>query len=72
MACVKEVRGFGLLVGIQLDRPAGPLVDALRARGLLVITAGKGDIVRLAPPLIVSSLEVNRAIALIADELAKL
>ena len=33
---------------------AGPLAAAARDRGLIVITAGKGDIVRLVPPLIVS------------------
>lgn len=32
---------------------AGPLVAAARDRGIIVITAGKGDIVRLVPPLIV-------------------
>lgn len=32
---------------------AGPLVAAARDRGVIVITAGKGDIVRLVPPLIV-------------------
>ena len=36
-----------------LPQMAGPLVTAARDRGLIVITAGKGDIVRLVPPLIV-------------------
>ncbi|KAL4421406.1 hypothetical protein ABPG75_010697 [Micractinium tetrahymenae] len=55
---VKEVRGLGLICGIQLDRMAGPLVTAARDRGVIVITAGKGDIVRLVPPLIVSEEEI--------------
>lgn len=50
---VQEVRGLGLICGIQLDVPAGPLVAAARDRGIIVITAGKGDIVRLVPPLVV-------------------
>lgn len=56
---VKEVRGLGLLVGVQLDIMAGPIVDKARELGVLVITAGKGDVIRLAPPLIVSEAEID-------------
>ena len=63
---VKEVRGAGLLVGIQLDVMAGPVVEACRQKGLLIITAGKGDIVRLVPPLIVSEKEVEQAVEILA------
>jgi len=70
--CAREVRSAGLLVGLQLDRPAAPLVEALRARGLLAITAGKGDVLRLVPPLTVSAVQVNQAVALIGDELRRL
>lgn len=37
---------------------AGPLVTAARDRGVIVITAGKGDIVRLVPPLIVRWVQI--------------
>jgi acetylornithine aminotransferase len=59
---VKEVRGSGLLVGIQLDVAAGPLVSACIDAGLLVITAGAGDVVRLAPPLVITNEELDRAV----------
>ncbi|KAJ9567910.1 hypothetical protein OSB04_003876 [Centaurea solstitialis] len=59
---VKEIRGFGLIVGIELDVPASPLVDACRESGLLILTAGKGDIVRLVPPLIISDQELDQAV----------
>eukprot|EP00884_Botryococcus_braunii_P019750 jgi/Botrbrau1/6459/Bobra.0034s0034.1 len=62
---VKEVRGRGLICGIQLDQPGGPICDAAREEGLLVITAGKGDIIRLLPPLIVSNDEVDEAIRIL-------
>jgi acetylornithine aminotransferase len=40
--CVSvQVRGLGLLVGVQLDFMAGPIVEAARAAGVLIITAGK-------------------------------
>ncbi len=37
---VLEVRGRGLLLGVELDRPASEVVDACRERGLLVLSAG--------------------------------
>ncbi|CAL9134352.1 acetylornithine aminotransferase, mitochondrial-like [Musa acuminata AAA Group] len=58
---VKEIRGFGLIVGIELDVQASPLVDACRDAGLLVLTAGKGNVVRLVPPLVVSKEELEQA-----------
>ena len=75
VAGVREVRGMGLISGVALDRPAGSVVDAARARGLLVLTAGAGDVVRLVPPLTISEAEVEEGVALLADvikgELAK-
>lgn len=69
---VKEVRGSGLLVGVQLDVPAGPLVGACRDAGLLVITAGAGDVLRLLPPLVVTAEEVDQAVAVIAKAMEDL
>ena len=62
----KEVRAVGLLVAAQFDVPVTPLVTACRDAGLLVITAGAGDALRLVPPLIVSKEEVDAAVAIIA------
>lgn len=67
-----EVRGSGLLVGVQLTVPAGPLVAICREAGLLVITAGAGDVLRLLPPLVVSESEVTKAVAIIKDAMGKL
>ncbi len=66
-ANVVEVRGSGLLVGVQLDVPAGGLVGACRERGLLVITAGAGDVLRLLPPLVVTEEQVDEAVKIIVD-----
>ena len=46
--------------------------QACRNKGLLIITAGKGDIIRLAPPLVVSAGEVDAAIAILKEALAAL
>lgn len=64
---VREVRGVGLLVGVELDVPAGPLVDACLDAGVIVLTAGKGNVVRLVPPLIVSEKELEHAADVIRD-----
>lgn len=58
---VKEIRGVGLIIGIDLDVSATPLVDACRNSGLLVLTAGKGNVVRLVPPLIITEQEIEHA-----------
>ncbi len=71
-ARVVEVRGSGLLVGVQLNVQAGPLVGICRDLGLLVITAGAGDVLRLLPPLVVSESEVDKAVAIIAEAMGKM
>ncbi|XP_054798260.1 acetylornithine aminotransferase, mitochondrial [Prosopis cineraria] len=58
---VREVRGVGLIIGIDLNVSASPLVDACRNSGLLVLTAGKGNVVRLVPPLIITEQELELA-----------
>lgn len=63
---VKEVRGFGLIVGIELDVQASPLVNACRDAGLLVLTAGKGNVVRLVPPLVISEQELEYAVEVLS------
>jgi acetylornithine aminotransferase len=68
-----EIRGHGLMIGIELDRPCGELVGKALAEGLLVnVTADK--VVRLLPPLTFSESEarelVERLTPLIKDFLA--
>ncbi|KAL1560567.1 MAP kinase kinase kinase Win1 [Salvia divinorum] len=62
---VKEIRGFGLIIGIDLDVSASPLVEACQQSGLLVLTAGKGNVVRIVPPLIISKEEVEKAVGIL-------
>ncbi len=70
---VKEIRGCGLMIGIELDRPCGDLVGRALAAGLLInVTADK--VIRLLPPLILNENEarelVDRSVPLIRDFLA--
>lgn len=60
---VREVRGAGLLLGIALDRPvAGAVANALREAGFLVNPV-QPDVVRLAPPLILTPAQVDAFLA---------
>jgi acetylornithine/N-succinyldiaminopimelate aminotransferase len=56
-----EVRGEGLLVGIRCIAPVGDVVAAMREEGLLAAAAGE-NVVRLLPPLIVTSAEIDEAV----------
>jgi acetylornithine/succinyldiaminopimelate/putrescine aminotransferase len=64
-------RGRGLLRGLALDGERAPeLVAALHRRGVLAAPAGK-DVLRLAPPLIVSSEEIALVVARLDEALAE-
>jgi acetylornithine/N-succinyldiaminopimelate aminotransferase len=64
---VTEVRGKGLMLGIELDRPAGELVTRALNEGLLInVTAEK--VVRLLPPLILEDSEAD----LVVDKVIRL
>ncbi|KAL0732115.1 hypothetical protein Bca4012_028209 [Brassica carinata] len=69
---VKEVRGEGLIIGVELDVPASAYVDACRDSGLLILTAGKGNVVRIVPPLIISEEEIERAVEIMFHNLTAL
>jgi acetylornithine/N-succinyldiaminopimelate aminotransferase len=65
---VVEVRGAGLLVGAELDGPAQPYADAALDAGLVCLTSG-ADVLRLAPPLVVTAAEVDGALAILTEVL---
>lgn len=69
---MQEIRGSGLIVGIQLDQAAGAVVAAARAKGVLVITAGAGDVIRLVPPLTCTEAEIDTVVRVLADCLSDL
>ncbi|RJR50582.1 MAG: aspartate aminotransferase family protein [Desulfobacteraceae bacterium] len=56
--CIKEVRGLGLIVGMEIDMPGAPLVDACMEKGFL-INCVQDKILRFVPPLIVSKNEID-------------
>ena len=59
---VKEVRGQGLMLGVELNKPCGVLIERAAAAGLLLsVTAD--SVIRLVPPLILSEAEADEIVA---------
>ena len=62
---IKDIRGSGLMIGIELDRPCAELVAQAADAGLLInVTAER--VVRLLPPLILSDADADRLVAILA------
>lgn len=66
---VKVVRGVGLMWGIELDRAAAPIAADALERGLLVATAGE-RVLRLLPPLVITTAELDEGLAILGEVLA--
>jgi acetylornithine/succinyldiaminopimelate/putrescine aminotransferase len=62
---IKEVRGLGLIWGLELTQDGTPVVTACRERGLL-INCTQGNILRFLPPLIVTKEELDRGLEILA------
>jgi acetylornithine/N-succinyldiaminopimelate aminotransferase len=61
---VKEVRGLGLMIGIECKHDVTQLIKNIHANGLLVLTAGP-NVIRLLPPLVVRTDEIDEAVKII-------
>jgi acetylornithine aminotransferase len=62
---VKEIRGAGLMLGIELDRPCGVLLSRAAEAGLMIsVTAD--SVIRLVPPLILSANEADQIVAILS------
>ena len=70
LAGVESVTGRGLLMGINLDRPARPVVAALRERGILVGGSGSSQQIRLLPPLTLTIEQTQPFVAALGEILA--
>jgi acetylornithine aminotransferase len=62
---VKEIRGMGLMMGIELDRPCGEIVNmALESNIFTNVT--QDSVIRLLPPLIINESEAREIVARLA------
>jgi predicted acetylornithine/succinylornithine family transaminase len=65
---IRELRGRGLLVGVQLKGSVKPLIEAARQRGLLIIRAGE-DVLRICPPLTITPEEIESGLEMLAESM---
>jgi acetylornithine aminotransferase len=65
VAGVKDIRGMGLMLGVELDRPCGDVVKRALAAGLVVnVTADK--VVRILPPLVIREEEAKQLVEILS------
>jgi acetylornithine/LysW-gamma-L-lysine aminotransferase len=55
---IREVRGLGLMIGIELKEKAGPYVKSLMEKGVIALLAGS-FVIRLLPPLVITKDEID-------------
>ena len=55
---IREIRGLGLIIGVELRRKATPYLAALAERGILALSAG-ATVMRFLPPLVISKEEID-------------
>src|SRR5713226_6240967 len=65
---IREVRGRGLLLGIELSRRVQPYLEALLERGVLALPAGP-NVIRLLPPLVITEEQLERVLDVMEDVL---
>ena len=65
---IREVRGLGLMLGIELKEKAGPYVQKLMEKGIIVLLAG-ATVIRLLPPLVISKDEIDTVVQALKETL---
>ena len=68
---IKEVRGRGLMIGIEIEGSAREALALCRNKGLLATASGE-NVIRLLPPLIVQESDIDLAISIIGEVLKEL
>jgi len=66
---VTDVRGLGAMLAMELSSSAPEVVERARERGLLLMLAGKRDVIRILVPLVVSDAELEEGLAILADSM---
>jgi acetylornithine/LysW-gamma-L-lysine aminotransferase len=63
---IREVRGLGLMIGIELKEKAGPNVQMLMEKGIIALLAG-ATVIRLLPPLLISREEIDTVVSALEE-----
>lgn len=70
LPCVKEIRGMGLMIGIELSVKVQPLLVELLNRGVLALPAGP-NVLRLLPPLVITDEEIEQVVTVLHEVLGQ-
>ncbi len=68
---IVDIRGIGLMMGVELSIPVRPIVEECMKRGLLIASSGT-NVIRFVPPLTVTSSHIDAAVSILKDVLTTL
>ncbi|HJS19187.1 MAG TPA: acetylornithine/succinylornithine family transaminase [Anaerolineales bacterium] len=66
---IREVRGLGLIIGIELKQKVAPYLRALQNKRIIALNAGM-TVIRLLPPLVISYQQIDQLVDVLTDVLA--
>ncbi len=67
---IVEVRGKGLMMGMEMTVPVRPLVAACMEKGMLIVNAGP-NVLRFVPPLVITEAQIDEAMTILSEVLAQ-
>lgn len=67
---VREVRGLGLMIGVEIKQKVAPYLQAMMERGVLALPAGM-TVIRFLPPLVISQDQIDQVVAVLQDVLTQ-
>jgi len=67
---IREVRGLGLMIGIEMKQKVAPYIKALQAKHIIALNAGM-TVIRLLPPLVITYPQLDTLLAALAEILTK-
>ncbi len=63
---IREVRGLGLMIGVELKEKVGPYVQQLMEKGVIALLAG-ATVIRFLPPLVITKKEIDTVVAALSE-----
>src|SRR5688572_7845424 len=66
---IREIRGLGLMIGIELKQKVAPYIKALQGRRIIALNAGM-TVIRLLPPLVISYRQIDHLVDVLTEVLA--
>jgi acetylornithine/LysW-gamma-L-lysine aminotransferase len=67
---IREIRGLGLIVGVELKHKVAPTLSAMAVRGVLALNAGM-NVIRFLPPLVIEAAQLDRVVSALDESLAQ-